>query len=53
MLLDIHEEDKETALSIHGEKLAIAFGLMNTGQDKVSSLQRWNLFLQGLLVEIL
>ena len=24
------EEDKETALSVHSEKLAIAFGLMNT-----------------------
>lgn len=31
LLLDIDdEEDKETALSIHSEKLAIAFGLMNT-----------------------
>uniref|UniRef100_A0A1D1XR66 Pentatricopeptide repeat-containing protein At5g66520 n=1 Tax=Anthurium amnicola TaxID=1678845 RepID=A0A1D1XR66_9ARAE len=30
VLLDIDEEDKETALSIHSEKLAIAFGLMNT-----------------------
>ncbi|KAF7814403.1 pentatricopeptide repeat-containing protein [Senna tora] len=31
LLLDIDdEEDKETALSVHSEKLAIAFGLMNT-----------------------
>ncbi|CAK8577157.1 unnamed protein product [Lathyrus sativus] len=31
VLLDIDdEEDKETALSVHSEKLAIAFGLMNT-----------------------
>ncbi|XP_027357306.1 pentatricopeptide repeat-containing protein At3g62890-like [Abrus precatorius] len=31
ILLDIDdEEDKETALSVHSEKLAIAFGLMNT-----------------------
>ncbi|XP_054819840.1 pentatricopeptide repeat-containing protein At3g62890-like isoform X1 [Prosopis cineraria] len=31
LLLDIDdEEDKETALSIHSEKLAIAFGLMTT-----------------------
>ena len=31
VLLDIDdEEDKETALSMHSEKLAIAFGLMNT-----------------------
>ncbi|OIV98944.1 hypothetical protein TanjilG_07379 [Lupinus angustifolius] len=31
LLLDIDdEEDKETALSIHSEKLAISFGLMNT-----------------------
>ncbi|CAA6659622.1 unnamed protein product [Spirodela intermedia] len=30
VLVDIDEEDKETALSIHSEKLAIAFGLMNT-----------------------
>jgi len=31
VLLDFDdEEDKETALSVHSEKLAIAFGLMNT-----------------------
>jgi pentatricopeptide repeat protein len=31
VLFDIDdEEDKETALSVHSEKLAIAFGLMNT-----------------------
>lgn len=31
LLFDIDdEEDKETALSVHSEKLAIAFGLMNT-----------------------
>ncbi|XP_008797548.2 pentatricopeptide repeat-containing protein At3g62890-like [Phoenix dactylifera] len=30
VLLDIDEEDRETALSRHSEKLAIAFGLMNT-----------------------
>ncbi|MQM01727.1 hypothetical protein Taro_034488 [Colocasia esculenta] len=30
VLVDIDEEDKETALSRHSEKLAIAFGLMNT-----------------------
>lgn len=31
LLLDIDdEEDKETALSVHSEKLAIAFGLLNT-----------------------
>ncbi|PKA64866.1 Pentatricopeptide repeat-containing protein [Apostasia shenzhenica] len=29
-LLDADEEDKETALTIHSEKLAIAFGLLNT-----------------------
>lgn len=30
VLLDIDEEDKETALSRHSEKLAIAFGLIST-----------------------
>ncbi|WOL17031.1 Pentatricopeptide repeat-containing protein [Canna indica] len=30
VMLDIYEEDKETALSIHSEKLAIAFALINT-----------------------
>ncbi|XP_072995391.1 pentatricopeptide repeat-containing protein At3g62890-like [Typha latifolia] len=30
VLLDIDEEDKETALRKHSEKLAIAFGLINT-----------------------
>lgn len=30
VLLDVDEEDKETALSTHSEKLAIAFGLINT-----------------------
>lgn len=30
VLVDVDEEDKESALSIHSEKLAIAFGLMNT-----------------------
>ncbi|KAG2708408.1 hypothetical protein I3760_05G192100 [Carya illinoinensis] len=34
VLLDIDdEEDKETALSKHSEKLAIAFGLMNTAPE--------------------
>ncbi|KAM2407276.1 hypothetical protein ACFX1X_026484 [Malus domestica] len=30
VLLDIDEEEKETALSLHSEKLAIAFGLIST-----------------------
>lgn len=30
VLFDIDEEEKETALSYHSEKLAIAFGLLNT-----------------------
>ncbi|KAL5997480.1 hypothetical protein ACLOJK_008410 [Asimina triloba] len=30
VLLDLDEEDKETALSRHSERLAIAFGLINT-----------------------
>lgn len=30
VLLDIDEEEKETALSVHSEKLAIAFGLIST-----------------------
>ncbi|XP_011623123.1 pentatricopeptide repeat-containing protein At5g66520-like [Amborella trichopoda] len=30
VLMDLAEEDKETALSWHSEKLAIAFGLINT-----------------------
>ncbi|CAL9027948.1 unnamed protein product [Prunus brigantina] len=30
VLLDIEEEEKETALSVHSEKLAIAFGLIST-----------------------
>ncbi|XP_022131416.1 pentatricopeptide repeat-containing protein At4g21065-like [Momordica charantia] len=30
VLLDINEEDKEDTLNRHGEKLAIAFGLLNT-----------------------
>lgn len=35
VLLDIDEEDKEDALSQHSEKLAIAFGLLNTSSDTV------------------
>ena len=35
VLVDVDEEDKETALSIHSEKLAIAFGLMNTEHGRV------------------
>ncbi|XP_020582114.1 pentatricopeptide repeat-containing protein At3g62890-like [Phalaenopsis equestris] len=31
VLLDVDVEDKETALSRHSEKLAVAFGLLNTG----------------------
>ncbi|XP_058097873.1 pentatricopeptide repeat-containing protein At1g08070, chloroplastic-like [Magnolia sinica] len=31
VLFDIEEEEKEHALSVHSEKLAIAFGLMHTG----------------------
>ena len=30
MLLDLENEDKETAIAQHSEKLAIAFGLINT-----------------------
>ncbi|KAG0469876.1 hypothetical protein HPP92_016576 [Vanilla planifolia] len=30
VLLDVDDEDKETALSRHSEKLAIAFGILNT-----------------------
>ncbi|KAF2310707.1 hypothetical protein GH714_016494 [Hevea brasiliensis] len=30
VLFDVDEEEKETALSLHSEKLAIAFGLLNT-----------------------
>ncbi|CAN6457797.1 unnamed protein product [Victoria cruziana] len=35
VLFDIDEEDKEEALSQHSEKLAIAFGLLNTSYDTV------------------
>ncbi|XP_043715308.1 pentatricopeptide repeat-containing protein At5g66520-like [Telopea speciosissima] len=33
--LDIDEEEKEQALSLHSEKLAVAFGLINTKQGAV------------------
>lgn len=33
VLFDIEEEDKETALKYHSEKLAIAFGLINTNPE--------------------
>ncbi|XP_078442657.1 pentatricopeptide repeat-containing protein At3g62890-like [Wolffia australiana] len=35
VLVDVDEEDKETALGMHSEKLAIAFGLMNTAPGTV------------------
>ncbi|XXG71943.1 hypothetical protein AAC387_Pa07g1155 [Persea americana] len=31
VLFDIEEEEKEHAISVHSEKLAIAFGLISTG----------------------
>lgn len=33
VLFDIEEEEKEHALSVHSEKLAIAFGLIHTSPD--------------------
>lgn len=31
VLCDVDEEEKETALSLHSEKLVIGFGLLTTG----------------------
>ncbi|XP_042511744.1 pentatricopeptide repeat-containing protein At5g66520-like [Macadamia integrifolia] len=38
--LDIDEEEKEQALSLHSEKLAVAFGLINTKQGAVLHIVR-------------
>lgn len=36
-LHDVEEEDKETHLAVHSEKLAIVFALMNTKEEEEDS----------------
>ena len=47
VLHDIAEEDKETPLLYHSEKLAIAFGLLRTRPGYTMRITK-NLSLQGL-----
>ena len=52
VLHDVENEDKEHFLSYHSEKLAIAFGLINTDPDKPIQITKNSVYVVTAIVRL-